>query len=104
MAPPVAMAMADSQVLQMAAATLALGPDVFQRGVGGADVLAADPAGHLSMQLPGDGVVNLGAGQGEAAHACVVSAGLFSYGRLGLPGDDVPSVIPASHFNLGWQP
>lgn len=73
-ASPVAGAMADSQVFQVAAAALALGADVLQGGVFGRDVLTADPAGHLPMQLPGDGVVDLGPGEREAAHALIFGA------------------------------
>ena len=94
---PVAHAMADGQVLQVAATALALGADVFQRGVFGGHMLAADPAGHLPMQLAGHGVVNLGAGEGEAAHTGAVAAELFSGGRLSLPASGVGVVIHPTH-------
>lgn len=73
-ASPVAGAMADGQIFQVAAAALALGADVLQRSVFRGDVLTADPAGHLPMQLPGDGVVDLGPGEREAAHALIFGA------------------------------
>lgn len=49
MSSPIAGAVADSQVFQVAAAALALGADVLQRGIFRGDVLTADPAGNLPM-------------------------------------------------------
>jgi hypothetical protein len=60
---PVANGMADSQIFQVAAATLALRADVLQRCFRMCDMRTANPAGHHAVQLPGDRFVDLVAGQ-----------------------------------------
>ena len=66
----VALAVADGQVVLVAAAALAQGPDVLQRGVLRQHMLAAHPARHHAMELARHGFVHLVAGQGESAHGC----------------------------------
>ena len=84
MARLVAGGVADGQILQMAVTTVSQRPDVLQGGHCGLDMLAADPARHLAVQLPGDSPVNLVAGVAESAHA-----GLFFPGEPGQPLDYV---------------
>jgi len=64
----VAAAVADGQVFQMAAATLAQGLDVLKRGVCRQHMLAAHPAGHHPMQLACNRLVNFVSGESEFAH------------------------------------
>lgn len=68
MALVIAEIVADGQVFCMAVAAFAQGLDVFQRGGRGQHMLAADPAGHNTMQLASHRLVDLVAGVGEFAH------------------------------------
>jgi len=95
MPPPVAGTVADGQVFEVTAASLTLRSDMFQGGIFRSYVLPADPAWHLTMQLPGHGVVDLGAGQGKSAHEGAFSGQMFSGGRLDLPACIAPPVIRA---------
>ena len=54
----VAHRMADSQIGLMTVAAFAYRLNVFQRCVNHVDVLTANPARHLAVQLAGDGVVD----------------------------------------------
>ena len=74
----VASGVADGQVVLVAAAALALGADVLQRGLSRQDMLATHPAGHNAMELAGYSFVDFFAGKGESAHgagvACVAQS------------------------------
>ena len=65
---PIAELMADSQIFGMAIAALAQRLNVLQRGGLGCDVLAADPAGHHTVQLARQRLVHLVAGMTETTH------------------------------------
>lgn len=69
----VAELVADRQVFRMAVAAFAPWLDVFQRCGGGQHMLAADPAGHNTMQLARHCLVDLVAGVGEFAHEGMVA-------------------------------
>ena len=64
----VAEVVADGQVLLVAVAAFAARFDVFQRGLSRAHRRATHPARHHAVQLPGHGLVNLVAREGEGAH------------------------------------
>ena len=64
----VAVPVADGQVLNMAVAAFAQRLNVLQRGIAHIHMQAAHPAGHLAMQLAGDGFVDFQARVGEFAH------------------------------------
>ena len=68
MALAVADLMADSQIFGVAAAALAQRLDVFQCGGLGRDMLTADPARHLAMQLTGHSAVDLDSNMSQTAH------------------------------------
>ena len=65
----VAHAVADGQVLQVAAAAFAARANVLQRGQLRRHMLAANPARHLAVKLARNGCVDLDAGGMEPAHA-----------------------------------
>ncbi len=69
----IAGAVADGQVLQVAAAACAARANVLQRGSLGRHMRAANPARHLAVKLARDGRVNFGAGGVEPAHARAAS-------------------------------
>ncbi len=60
----VAQRMADGQIGLVAVAAFAQRLNMFQRCVNDVDVLPANPARHLAVQLAGDGVVDFLAGMG----------------------------------------
>jgi hypothetical protein len=64
----IAAPMADSQILDMAAAAFTQGPDVLKRRFRRNNVLATHPARHHTMQLPGNGLVDFVAGNVQSAH------------------------------------
>ena len=68
MTPCVALAVADRQIFRVAVAAVGERLHVLQRGVGWGDMRAANPAGHLAVQLAGDGFVDFVAGVAESAH------------------------------------
>jgi hypothetical protein len=74
MALVVAAAVADGQVLDMAATAFAQGLNVFECGLGWQNMFAAHPAGHHTMQLARDGFVNLVPSESEFAHSAKHSA------------------------------
>jgi hypothetical protein len=68
----VAHLVADGQIFGMAVAAVAQGLNVLERGGLGRDMLAADPARHAAMQLPGHSSVDFDSGVAQAAHSGIV--------------------------------
>ena len=83
--------MADREILRMAAAAFAQRLDVLQRGIHPRHVLAAHPARHLAMQLPGYGFVDLVAGEAQAAHNQTPLRGISMVCDDGPPSTKAPS-------------
>ena len=68
MALAVARFVADRQVFRVAIAAVAASLNMLQRGRLWHDMLAANPARHDAVQLPGNGFVHLDAEVAQTAH------------------------------------